>query len=162
MANITLGSSASSVTFSNIPNTYRDLVVVGVLSPSANYTQVALRVNSDSGSNYSNVAMVGKSWSPTEYSFADTTTQASILFTGAYSGANLMFITQIMDYSATDKHKTMLTRSQYMYSSETATVAVANRWANTNAITSVNIFAGPGYTQPFATGSTFALYGVIA
>jgi hypothetical protein len=56
LATVTLASTASSVTFSSIPATYRDLVVVhnnfGTVNNDANSN---FRFNGDSGSNYSRV-----------------------------------------------------------------------------------------------------------
>jgi len=61
-----------------------------------------------------------------------------------------------MDYSATDKHKTMLTRHNLDTS---GTNAFAHRWASTSAITSITFTAA---TANFVSGSSFALYGVAA
>jgi hypothetical protein len=63
-------------------------------------------------------------------------------------------IIQIMDYSATDKHKTVLIRNGL---ASTFVNASANRWANTAAITTVSFQVGT-----YGAGSTFNLYGVIA
>jgi hypothetical protein len=59
-----------------------------------------------------------------------------------------------MDYSATDKHKTVLVRSNI----PADTVAAhAVRWANTAAITTVGVAAISG---TWSAGTTFALYGI--
>jgi hypothetical protein len=64
-------------------------------------------------------------------------------------------ILQIMDYSATDKHKSALTRTTH--TSQSVVEALASRWANTAAITSLAVSGGT-----FNVGSTFALYGIVA
>jgi hypothetical protein len=64
-------------------------------------------------------------------------------------------ITQIMDYSATDKHKTTLVRSN---NAADATEAMTGRYASTTAVTSIEI--GLDGSLSFASGSTFSLYGV--
>jgi hypothetical protein len=51
LANVTLGSSAASVTFSSISQSYRDLVLVITATTSA-VDNAFIRFNSDSGSNY--------------------------------------------------------------------------------------------------------------
>ena len=62
-----------------------------------------------------------------------------------------------MDYSATDKHKTVITRA----SSAGYYIGMsAGRWANTNAITSVSAVMESGRT--WSIGSTFALYGIVS
>ena len=58
------------------------------------------------------------------------------------------------DYSATDKHKSALSR----LSDAGASVSMsANRWASTAAITSITMTASTG---TFSAGATFHLYGI--
>ena len=59
-----------------------------------------------------------------------------------------------MDYSATDKHKTVLIRANH----PGETVACAGRWANTAAITSITI----NTASTFVIGSVFSLYGIVS
>lgn len=149
LANITLGSSASSVTFSNIPNTYRDLILIynGVATSSATGIQLAL--NSDqTTSNYSRVWMNGNGTSATS-----GTSGPNDLFFGTTN--RTLGIANIFDYSATDKHKTVISRDN----STTDTRAVAIRWANTNAVNSVQLYLNG---SSFASGAVLSLYGVIA
>jgi hypothetical protein len=76
--------------------------------------------------------------------------------------ANLSpIIIQVMDYSATDKHKSVLVRANSDAPSQNGVVAaVAGRWASTSAVTSVVLL--PEVGPNFASGSTFNLFGVIA
>ena len=153
LANITLGTAASSVTFSSIPATYRDLVVVfnGTLTSNSGIT---VRNNGDSGSNYPMVIMRNDGASGT-FSGTDTGNGYYATWNAATSGTRIAFILQLMDYSATDKHKTALWRNQYDAFGATSRVeAFAGRWANTAAVTSVAVVAA------LASGSTFALYGI--
>jgi hypothetical protein len=156
LANITLGSLASSVTFSSINQSYKDLILVtDATITQANSTDAfGLRFNGDAGSNYTWVRMVGASSTPS--SGTGTSTYA---FNGVIGDANRRpSIFQIMDYSATDKHKTTLSRSSGSFGNWT--MAAVTRWANTAAITSVLLRSDGGYN--FAVGSTFALYGIVA
>jgi hypothetical protein len=150
LATVTLGTATSSVTFSSIPATYRDLVVVitGTVTSNGN---VFLRLNADSASNYSYVFMLGVG-SGSGSSAAATTT--SLLGGGFNTSSVSQSIFQVMDYSATDKHKTALNRTD---EPAQATYAWASRWANTAAVTSVLVGNQNG---SFAAGSTFALYGI--
>jgi hypothetical protein len=61
---------------------------------------------------------------------------------------------QISDYAATDKHKSVLVRSDR---ANQLTAMAAARWANTSAITNITIDA---LGSNFAAGSTFRLLGV--
>jgi hypothetical protein len=153
LATVTLGSSASSVTFSSIPATYRDLILVFAGTRTGN-NNVQYRFNSDTGTNYSTVIAAGNG--------SGTTSSAeslSFLFSTSYTlqtDTQLNTILQVMDYSATDKHKTTLLR--FAQAGSGVSMA-AGRWANTAAITSVQIYTG---NNDFGFGSTFSLYGVIA
>lgn len=149
LANITLSSSASSVTFSNIPNTYKDLVVIfgGTLSANAG---VAVVFNWDTNtSNYSRVFMYGESAGAGSGS---TSNDNRFMEVGTGQGN---FVLQIMDYSATDKHKTTLARANQ---ADRIVWANAGRWANTAAISSIQL--DPNSTTTFASGATLALYGI--
>jgi hypothetical protein len=54
IATQTLGSAAASVTFSSIPGTYTDLVIVCTpLRVTAGAEELVFQFNSDTGSNYS-------------------------------------------------------------------------------------------------------------
>jgi hypothetical protein len=148
LATVTLGSSASSVTFSSIPATYRDLILIfeGTLSASADLT---FTLNGDT-SNRAGVVMFGTGSS----TGSGTRTAGEIGFIG--SGRSNMII-QVMDYSATDKHKTLVSRSN---APAEAVAAYASRWGSTAAVTSFAVVATSGRT--ILSGSTFSLYGVIA
>jgi len=149
LATVTLASTATSVTFSSIPATYRDLILVinGTASTAEN---ALLYFNGDTTSgNYSWVSMRGDGSSAQ----SAATTGANI---ATYYTDRFMFRIQIMDYSATDKHKTRLSRDD---TSAQHARAWASRWANTAAVTSMS-FTAPAGT--FSTGCTFSLYGVIA
>lgn len=150
LATVTLASATSSVTFSNIPATYRDLILVGAFTGSSASSLVQLTFNGDSN-NRSRVAMSGGTGG------ASSGTATNLAFNAVY-GSNLSdAIAQIMDYSATDKHKTVLVRVGNVGNSEVG--ANAGRWASTAAITSVRVAPNDG---TFSSGSTFNLYGIVA
>lgn len=149
----TLASSASSVTFSSISQDYRDLILVVNAEGSTSSTSILCTLNGDSGANYSHVNMLGSGSSATSSS---ASAASQIIFGRVQSGVISSQIGQFMDYSATDKHKTVLQRvnksDQFVY-------AQASRWANTDAITSVSLAPSSG---DFASGSTFYLFGISA
>ena len=155
LATVTLGASASSVTFSSIPATYRDLVLVHTgtsTNTSANSLQV--RLNGDSGSNYPGVLMASDKGTVNSASF---TSSGLICGLTINTGPNVN-IAQIMDYSATDKHTASISRDNAMPDSRIR--ATASRWANTAAVTSLLCRIDSGAN--FNAGSTFALYGIEA
>ena len=154
IATITLDSSASSVTFSSIPQGYRDLELIVSTASDTGTNNVNIYLNSDTGNNYFDVTMNGDG-SATESN--STTNRNEIRLTvGVNMGTSLVsFNVQFMDYSATDKHKTALERFS---DGNNFTLAGAHRWANTSAITNLEMAM---QTNKFASGSTFDLYGIV-
>jgi hypothetical protein len=155
LGNTTLTTSSASVTFSSIPSGYKDLVLVVEQTGAGVNAWINVRFNGDSGTNYYGVSMAG-SGSSTQ---SATLTQSYLAVGGGveYSdGTNpQQAILQISDFSATDKHKTMLSTSNVAVGSGVGTAAYAGRWANTAAITSISFV-----NRTFAAGSTFRLLGV--
>lgn len=151
LANITLGSSAASVTFSSIVGTYRDLVLVidAIATATPN---IEFQLNGDTGNNYSNVRMTGNGSTTGSNSF----TGAAITITeNAYptTTSRAVAVVHFMDYSATDKHKSVLSRTN---NASTGIDAYAHRWANTAAVTSIKVLSS------FAATTTLTLYGIAA
>jgi hypothetical protein len=157
LANVTLGSSAASVTFSSINSGYRDLVlIIQGSSLSGNFVP-KLQFNNDTGANYNDVYMTGNGSSAASSSNSSDT--ALRLYQNAFYTSTTLAqtICNILDYSATDKHKSTLTRNN---NASQATETFAGRWANTAAISTIKLFS-PNATS-LAAGSTVALYGVSA
>lgn len=149
LGTITLASATSSLVFSSIPATYRDLILI--LRGSTGTTALTgVRLNADTGSNYSWVLMRGNGSNAA--SASGTETYVPIWYAGnPQSGVGIV---QIMDYSATDKHKTALVRQD---TDNDVTAAFATRWANTAAVTSLTVRTS---TSSFNIGTTISIYGV--
>jgi hypothetical protein len=148
---LTLTAASAGVTFSDLPQTYRDLIVVCDWAGSASANYMFVRLNGDTGTNYSYVLAYGAGSSGGSTSASSQTG----LYTGIARTTKNATLFQIFDYSATDKHKTALSRYGLADMSEVA--MIASRWANTAAVTSVTLQLG-GNT--FAIGSTFSLFGI--
>jgi hypothetical protein len=153
LATVTLGTATGSVTFSSIPATYRDLILVLDGTRTGN-NNIQFRFNNDSATNYSWVVAAGNGSSADSYTESLTFIPVAAYVLQTNTQLNTIF--QIMDYSATDKHKTALGRFSQAGSSVSM---VAGRWANTAAITSIRVFTG---NNDFGTGTVMSLYGVIA
>ena len=155
LQNIALGSAQASVTFGSIPSTFRDLrIVFGSVTNSTN-SNMSIRFNGDTGANYYYANMVGDGSSATFDASSGGDTMGYVLFMNP-SGTITGGVTDIFDYSATDKHKSILTDRSH---SQSRVVKTAQRWASTSAITSILLFPGSG---SFQAGSSFALYGVVS
>jgi hypothetical protein len=155
LANITLGSAASSIVFGSIPASYRDLVIV-FLGAGSTTLQGRIRLNADTGSNYSYQRMSGFAFPGTAASATSQTSGFISAIAQATTTSELQMNINIMDYSATNKHTTIVSRAD---NTTNGAEAFANRWANTSAVTSVTILTSTGN---WAVGTTAAIYGVIA
>jgi hypothetical protein len=156
LATITLASSQATVTFSSISGAYRDLRLVVTTTASANGS-LLLRLNSDAGNNYSYVVAEANGTSTASASGTDTYMDFNANYLTLNTTTPTIATIDLLDYSATDKHKTALARISS--SAQNVTMA-AVRWANTAAVSTILVTAGG--TTTFSTGSTFTLYGVSA
>jgi hypothetical protein len=154
IATYTANGSQSVITFSSIPQTYTDLIVVSDLKYSVGDGYVAyMRFNSDSGTNYSYTRITGNG------SAAASSRLSSINYAfGGWTGTNnTANIVQIMNYSNTTTNKTSLVRTNVVTD---RVAAYVNLWRSTAAITSISFT----HETPdnYASGSTFTLYGIKA
>jgi len=142
------GSPDAEVSFVSIPASFRDLVLI-VDGTSSVGINGSVYFNSDTtGANYPYVRMYGN---------GSTTSSNSGTNVWFDMQTNLtMLRIQVMDYSATDKHKTSLSRWD---TAQNLVGATAVRWANTNAINSLTI-KDTRNSATFSVGSTFTLFGI--
>lgn len=149
LANVTLTSTASTITFSSISQSYRDLVLV-VSGYGTGGGNLAVRPNSDSSSSYPLVRMFGYSGG----AGAGTGTETYFYCGGFSSSIFTQIKMDIFDYSATDKHKTTLASQDN--AGDTA-MRTSSRWPSTAAISSLTLSLT---SNSFASGTTFMLYGI--
>jgi hypothetical protein len=150
---VTLGTAASTVTFTSIPQGYTDLVIICQNgNTSGSRADIGLRFNGDSGSNYSRTNVLGTGTSALSARFTNET--AMNLLGYPASGEINQTITQIMNYSNSTTYKTVLNRLNNLGYETMASVGL---WRNTAAITSVEVRISSN-TMP--AGSTFSLYGI--
>ena len=155
IAATTLGGASATVTFSSIPGTYTDLVLI--CTPlSASVDNVVIQYNSDTSSNYSFTTFGGNGTTASSnrgsndsapyvtYEVGNNTTQSNITI-------------NVMNYSNTTTYKTAICRGNNTAYGTDSTVVL---WRDTNAITSILLKQRGG--NNLATGSTFTLYGIKA
>lgn len=152
IATTTLGSAASSVTFSSISGSYTDLVLV-INGTVTGGVAATLQFNGDTGSNYSQTNLYG------DGSSAGSGRQSSITSApaGSLGTTQSNTIIQIMNYSNTTTYKTVLSRG-----SNTTGFAIArvNLWRSTSAITS--IVCALTSSADYNSGTMLTLYGIKA
>lgn len=155
LANITLGSAASSIVFGSIPATYQDLVIVFIGTGSTDLAG-RLRFNNDSSGVYGHQRLSGNGSTVVSQNLGSQTSGFISVTSVATTTSALQMNLDIFDYAQTDKHKTYLSRAN---NASNATEAIALRWANTSAINQISILTSTGN---WATGTTAALYGIVA
>ena len=154
IATNTLGSGQSSITFSSIPSTYTDLVLVAAIKGTSTiYRQ--LTVNGDNGSNYSITEVIGDGSSAGTSRQSNATAMGMMEATNSSSDGTAVSIFNFMNYANTTTYKTVITRSNKY----DRTAAIVGLWRSTSAINSITLSA---YSNTYATGSTFTLYGIKA
>jgi hypothetical protein len=153
LASVELTETDTSITFTSIPSEYRDLALVYDAEITSGQGQVAMRFNGatagyDEGAIYN--AIVGASGGVT-YSGLSSGSEINL---GVSNNSMFWGVATILDYSASNKHKMVLTRAN---NHNEYVVLLGARWpATTTAISSIEVYAT---ASSLYTGSTFYLYG---
>lgn len=160
IATQTLSSNTMVVTFSSIPSTYTDLVLVVNFAMNLGSSGY-LRFNGDSGSKYSFTELRGTGSSVTTYTTGTTTR--------AYWNINVIPITtfgtaivQIQNYSNTTTNKTFISRVSATTGTYPGSAICVATYQDTSAINSITIDRDGDSTYYYLPGSTFTLYGIKA
>lgn len=156
IATTTLGSTANSYTFTSIPSTYTDIILICAFA-----TDFASSINVNCGSGSIDTG-TNFSWT---YLRGDGSTASSSrgsndtrIFSGEFNTGNEQgnLIVHWQNYSNTTTNKTSISR--FNSASKTAQTTVG-LWRNTAAINQIRVTA-PG--NNLAAGSTLTLYGITA
>ncbi len=152
IATQTIASNVSSVTFSSIPQTYTDLVLICYAISNTGTNDIGITFNGDTGSNYSRTFMGGNGSS----AYSGRNTSVTVGYGMFFSTAGVQGNINIMNYSNATTYKTMMIRAGQAADS---TAAAVDLWRSTAAISSVTLTA---MANSIAAGSTFTLYGIKA
>jgi hypothetical protein len=157
IASTTLGSAASSVTFSSIAGTYTDLVIVVQAAVTAGSIALRMQFNSDTAANYSSTLLTGNGTAASSLRSTGSTfikiDENTGMNTTLGQGLNLI---NVMNYANATTYKTILARPNR---ADLGVDAVVGLWQNTAAITSITLLTS---SSTFVSGSTFNLYGIAA
>ena len=158
----------SSITFAGIPQTgYTHLQIRAfVKTDRSTYgrDETSLRFNSDSASNYSWHTLYGNGGSASSYAVAtDTNIDAGYISGGAGTDMFGGQVIDILDYTNTNKYKTIRSLSGHEQNGTIASLyniigLSSGSWRSTSAINSITIGIISGTL--FNQYSSFALYGV--
>jgi len=156
IATTTLTASAGSVTFSNIPQTYTDLVLIATpCSTGTAQPDVYMQVNGSSSS-YARTRLGGNGSSVFNTNITGETYW--VLGPMERTAGSTTNVCHLLGYSNTTTYKSMLNRSA---DSSIATQVMIQSWNNTSAITYIYLYPEPAKGS-FEVGSTFTLYGIKA
>ena len=149
----TLGSSASTVTFTGISATGKGDLVLVIDCQGSNNTRVEGILNSDTGTNYRYVNMQADGSAAESYN----DNGMNYFHAGVIrSTSRSLNIVNIMDFAATDKHTSILSKEN---NAAYRLFVRAIRWANTAAVTSLTLSPAAGTLN---SGSTFFLYQLVS
>lgn len=171
IATTTIGSpGASSITFSSIPATYTHLQIRGIVRNSANVggDDVQLRLNADSGTNYTwhefyTAGTVASVYAQTAGAGVTYTRISRNAADASYaSGVFNAVVVDILDYANTSKYKTVRTLFGTDGNGTGAVGLSSGLWMSTSAVTSLTIYPYNLGGNNFAQYSSLALYGIKA
>jgi hypothetical protein len=158
IATTTLGSAASSITFSSIASSWTDLRVVWCGQWNTAADRLIMRLNSDSGSNYSKTALLAGGAGPSAMSTVNANA-TSIVALGTSRNQNLMSMTTFDLFSyAGSTNKTVLHATSFDENGAGWLEYGVNLWRNTAAITNITLSTVNG--NNFAIGTIATLYGI--
>lgn len=158
----TLSTSAASVTFSDIPQSYEHLQIRGISRTTTSGTGgdwILARFNSDTGNNYSWHRIYGNGSAAS----ADNGTSQSVvrIGVGPRDGTTAScfggFVCDILDYTNTNKYKTTRSLMGDDVNGAGDIAFYSGLWMNTNAITSIILLPEANNLKQY---SSFALYGI--
>ena len=157
IATYTVPSAAASYTFTVIPSTYTDLVLITTGGTVSSGQAIYAQFNGDTATNYSDTVMIGNGTTASSTRATINGVRVIGRFVGTDGTLNAVGITQIMNYANTTTFKTVLNRSN---NSNGVSASVSLWRATPAAITSITL-VGDGPSN-ILTGSTFTLYGIRA
>jgi len=157
IASQTLGSAASSITFSSIAASWTDLRLVLTYQGSAALLP-AFRFNSDTASNYSITSLYGDGSSAASNK---AVSQTILDDANSYSTVGQPGLTNVNIFSyAGSTYKTILMQSSSDHNGSGYVSNSVGLWRSTSAITTITITDYSGLS--FGSGTTANLYGIRA
>ena len=164
IATTTVGAGgAASITFSSIPQTYTHLQIRMIARTNGGISQDAaiVRLNSDTNSsNYTYHEILGTGSAVSVYGSGAPESMQMYSTTGTAATASVfgVGITDLLDYSNTNKYKTQRNFGGFDNNGSGQIRLHSSLWMNTNAISSIAFT--PSIGTSFAQYTQFALYGV--
>jgi hypothetical protein len=159
IATVSGTGSSGTITFSSIPQNYKHLEIRQISRVTVASSDCNIRFNGDTASNYSWHRLMGAAPSASAAAGVSNTyielpaTSYSSLLSNAYGAS----VTSIIDYSNTNKFKTVRSLGGFEDNSSGLSFMCTGNWRSTTAITSIQLLTGSG---SWTTDTRFALYGI--
>lgn len=162
------GTGSTVITFSSIPSTYSHLqlrCIYKTTGTTANWVYANITLNNDATNNYTEHVLSGDGTSATATNTASSGGARPQVYgytSAAAFGSNAgVAIVDIHDYASSTKNKTIRTINglDYNTSGYAAISLRSSVWLSTSAVNRIDITVQGGNGN-FATGTTFALYGI--
>jgi hypothetical protein len=155
------GSGVTTINFTSIPQTYKDLVIIGTMAQGANfgYTDMYVTMNGNTGSVYDYVQI--SAGFNTGAVFNGQAIGVELIATGGFTNNELSpIILTFQNYASTTTHKPMNYRCGIISPSQTFSRQQNGYgiWKNTAAVTSITLTSSSGVN--FNSYSNVNLYGL--
>lgn len=157
---------ANTVIFNDIPQNYKHLQIRGIARASyaSAITYGGIQFNGDTGANYAWHDLYGQGASAGVDGYSGLTNLGGAGLWAGTTNANIYgaFIIDILDYTNTNKYKTVRTLNGIEQNTNDSNGQVrffSGLWMNTDAITSIKLYERL-YSANIAQYSRFSLYGI--
>jgi hypothetical protein len=162
ISTFTATSDTTGTTFSSIPGTYTDLLLVSSMRGNESYDYYGISFNG-STADFNSRWIFGQPATPSSGNRSDnylSSTVANSIYPSTIFATTHLYIP---NYTNTSFNKCFLWNAGQ--GNDNATYDSYNQlgagqWSQTAAITSITVTAGNGGTKRFTTGSTIYLYGI--
>ena len=157
IATSTLGSAASSITFSSIPGTYTDLRLVLVAFGAGGNAWPGVRFNNDTGTNYSGTILRGQGVSASS-AYDPSANKIDLIYDGV-AGTTIPALFEVDIFSYTSSvNKTLLAASSGDRNGAGQVARLVGLWRNTAVINRIDLIAN---NWNFGANTTATLYGIL-
>lgn len=157
LGSVTVSSAQSQITFSNIPQTYTDLILVSNIATASINPSIYMRFNGDSQTNYSFTTLYGNGTSAASTRGTNQSKAIMAWYVSPDTTMAMINTTQILNYSNNTINKNVISRANRGSANNSqGTEASVSLWRKTDAITSITLLPEAN----FSIGSTFNLYGI--
>ena len=157
IATTTLSSATNTISFGSIPTTYTDLKLVLVATTSTSNQAIYLRVNADSGTNYSYTYVGGNGTAASSSRQTSVTNIDPTQLAGSSTTVPQMWDFDIFSYAGSTNKTVLYTHTADLNGSG-ATEKGVGLWRSTTAINAVSLTTSSGNMN---IGTTATLYGIL-